>query len=391
VTKPLRVGIVGCGNVALNFHVPAYLAAADRFTISALADPTPERLELGRAVARLEPDQLHADAMSLIASDEVDMIDVCTPQHLHREVVVAAANAGKHVLCEKPIAAVPVDAAAMVAAADSAGVTLGVMHNYLFFPEITAARMVIDSGQIGEVRTVAVDMLGVVDSPGAAGYRPHWRKDPAASGGGVLMDMLHGVYLAEHLLGEPVERVSGYVDWSNPGDAVEGLALCRLESAHRAALVNIGWGFGNGGVRVSGTKGRIDVHYRHDGTPPWAPFASMTVTNESSTRTVELPPGKELEPLIAGAMKDAVIDFADAVAKGCAPAASGVAALHTLEATVAVYCSAALGSTVKLPLPVEGSLHQRGVIGLTEMDVPADSVVRDRGLFGLSETADATG
>jgi len=54
-------------------------------------------------------------------------------------------------------------------------------------------------------------MLGVVDSPGAAGYRPQWRHDPAAAGGGVLMDMLHGTYLAGHLLGAPVTGMSAFV------------------------------------------------------------------------------------------------------------------------------------------------------------------------------------
>ena len=112
------------------------------------------------------------------------MIDVCTPQHLHRDLVLAAAAAGKHVLCEKPIAAVPADAAAMVAAAAEAEVVLAVVHNYLFFPEVVALRAVVDSGELGEVRTVRVDMLGVVDSPGAAGYRPGGattRRRPAAA------------------------------------------------------------------------------------------------------------------------------------------------------------------------------------------------------------------
>jgi predicted dehydrogenase len=386
VTAPLRVGIVGCGNVALNFHVPGYLAAPDRFTVTALADPMSDRLELGRTTTGLQSNRLHTDAMALIARDDVDVVDVCTPQHLHRDVVEAAAAAGKHILCEKPLAAAPADAAAMVAACARAGVTLAVMHNYLFFPEIVTARRLIDRGEIGEVRTVAVDQLGVVDSPGAAGYRPQWRKDPGAAGGGVLMDMVHGVYLAEHLLGEPVNKVSAYVDAATPGDAVEGLALCRLESAHRAALVNIGWGLGNGGIRITGTKGRIVVRYRDDGTPPWAPFASMTVSTEASTRTVDLPAGQELAPLIGDAMRDTVIDFADAVARRQSPATSGTAALHTLEIAIAAYGSAATGATIAVPLPLDGPLHQRGVVGLAELAVPADSSVRERGLFGLTPT-----
>ncbi|MFD4598161.1 Gfo/Idh/MocA family protein [Streptomyces sp. NPDC058464] len=390
MTAPLRVGIVGCGNVALNFHVPAYLALPDRFTITALADPTPERLELGRTGAGLAPEQVHSDAFALIAREDVDVVDVCTPQHLHRDLVVAAAAAGKHILCEKPLAATPADAAAMVEAADAAGVVLGVVHNYLFFPEIIAARNLIDDGAIGEVRTVAVDMLGVVDSPGAAGYRPQWRHDPAAAGGGVLMDMLHGVYLAEHLVAEPVERVSAHVDAATPGDAVEGLALCRLETAHRTALVNIGWGFGPGGIRINGSKGRIVLRYRDDGTIPWAPFEALQVTTDAGTETLDLPPGQELAPLIADALRATVADLADAVTAGQTPAAPGRAALHTLEATVAAYTSAALGRSVDIPLPADGPVHRHGVTGLAELDVPAASGVRRRGLFGLTPTPTST-
>ncbi|OUD04629.1 Gfo/Idh/MocA family protein [Streptomyces swartbergensis] len=390
MTAPLRVGIVGCGNVALNFHVPAYQAEPDRFTITALADPTPERLELGRSTTGLSPDQVHSDALALIARDDVDVVDVCTPQHLHRDLAVAAAAAGKHILCEKPLAAAPADAAAMVKAAEQAQVVLGVVHNYLFFPEIVAARTLIDDGAIGEVRTVTVDMLGVVDSPGAAGYRPQWRHDPAAAGGGVLMDMLHGVYLGEHLLGEPVERVSAYVDAATPGDAVEGLALCRLESSCRAALVNIGWGFGPGGIRINGSKGRIVLRYRDEGTIPWAPFESLSLTTEAGTEILDLPPGQELVPLVATALQATVADFADAVTTGRAPVAPGRAALHTLEATVAAYTSAALGESVGIPLPVDGPVHRRGVIGLAELDVPAASSVRASGLFGLAADSSST-
>jgi predicted dehydrogenase len=384
MNTPLRVGIVGCGNVALNFHVPAYQAVPDRYRIVGLADPTAERLELGRVTAGLPTDQIHGDAAGLLARDDVDVVDICTPQHLHRDVVVAAAAAGKHLLCEKPIAAVPADAAAMVTAAKDAGVILAVVHNYLFFPEVVALRQVIESGELGEIRTVRVDMLGVVDSPGAAGYRPQWRHDPAAAGGGVLMDMLHGVYLAEHLLGVPVEAVSAFVDSATDGDAVEGLALCRLEAGRRAAMVNVGWGHGPGGVAVHGTRGRAIAGYRADGTMPWAPVEHLTVTTADGTRTVDLPPGQDLVPLVADAMRDTVIDLADAITRAGTPAADGVAALHTLETTVAAYASAALGRTVAVPLPTDGPLYRSGVVGVRALDIPESSLVRRRGLFGVT-------
>jgi predicted dehydrogenase len=385
MSSPLRVGIIGCGNVALNFHVPAYQAVPGRYELVAVADPIPERLELGRVTAGLTGQQVHLDAADLLARDDIDVVDVCTPQHLHRDIVIAAARAGKHILCEKPIAAKPADAAAMIDAADTADVVLAVVHNYLFFPEVVKAMQLIADGRIGDVRTVTVNMLGVVDSPGAAGYRPQWRHDLAAAGGGVLMDMLHGVYLAENLLGSPVTAVSAFVDNATDGDAVEGLALCRLESDRRAALVNVGWGLGQGGVVVSGSAGRIVMRYRADGTMPWAPFEKMTVTTDAGTETVALPAGQELAPLVADALRDTVIDVADAIEEKKRPAADGRAALVTLETTVAAYASAALGRSVEIPLDAGSPLHLDGVVGLRDLDVPATSAVRARGLFGLTK------
>lgn len=381
---PLRVGIIGCGNVALNFHVPAYQAVPDRYVVVALADPTADRLELGRVTTGLDKDQVHLEASELLAREDIDVVDVCTPQHLHRDIVVAAAEAGKHILCEKPIAAKPSDAAAMISAAQDANVVLAVVHNYLFFPEVLAAQRIIDSGRIGDIRTVTVNMLGVVDSPGAAGYRPQWRHDPASAGGGVLMDMLHGVYLAENLLGASVDSVSAFVDNGAEGDRVESLALCRLQSDRRAAMVNVGWGSGPGGIEISGSAGRIVLHYRDDGTMPWAPFERLTVTTGTGTELSEVPAGEELQPLIARALRDTVVDVADAIVGNTRPAADGEAALKTLEITVAAYASAALERSVALPLSPDSPLHLDGVVGLHEIDVPPSSPVRARGLFGLT-------
>ena len=380
----LRVGLVGCGNVALNFHLPAYRAQPDRFEVVGLADPTPDRLELGRTGARLSREQVHLEPRDLVGRDDVDLVDVCTPQHVRRDLLVAAAGAGKHTVCEKPLASVPADAAAAVAAAERAGVRLAVVQNYLFFPEVIAARRLIQAGAIGEVRVVMVNLLGVVDSPGAPGYQPRWRHDWAASGGGVLMDMLHGVYLAEHLLGAPVERVSAYADTIVEGGTVESLALCRLEADRKAALVNIGWGLGHGGIQVVGTSGRMTLRYREDGTFPWAPFEQLIVSTGSGTRVDPLPAGQELRPLIVDSMAATLLDLADAIRDGREPATGGRQGLHTLETTLAAYASAALGRTVAVPLARDGAVYRLGVAGLRELDeVPGWSPARTSGLFGL--------
>ena len=153
-------------------HLAGWAAHPAGFVLVAVADPTPERLELGRSTAGLGPSDAHADYRDLIARDDVGIVDICVPPHIRREIVIAAARAGKHILSEKPLATVPADAAAMVEEVRKAGVTLGMVHNYLFQPEIILARELIRSGALGQVEIVVLNYLGVQDIPGQCRVRP---------------------------------------------------------------------------------------------------------------------------------------------------------------------------------------------------------------------------
>ena len=251
----------------------------------AVADPTPERLELGRSTAGLGPSDAHPDYRDLIARDDVGVVDVCVPPHVRREIVIAAARAGKHILSEKPLATVPADAAAMVEEARKAGVTLGLVHNYLFQPEIILARQLIRSGALGQVEIVILNYLGVQDIPGNAAYAPTWRHDLARSGGGILIDIIHLAYLAEALLDRRVERVSAYVNARTMGAGVEDVVSGRFETPDSTALINVGWSSGPhgidgpGGIEVSGTHGRLAITYENGGT--FAPFRELRLTDRA--------------------------------------------------------------------------------------------------------------
>jgi predicted dehydrogenase len=112
MTKRLRVGIVGCGNVGTRLHLPSWLARPDLAQVVGLADPTESVLEAARIAAGLPAGEVHREPAELIARSDVDAVDVCTPQHLRRDILLDAIRAGKHILCENPLAAVPADAAA---------------------------------------------------------------------------------------------------------------------------------------------------------------------------------------------------------------------------------------------------------------------------------------
>ncbi|MFL5757823.1 MAG: Gfo/Idh/MocA family protein [Chloroflexota bacterium] len=374
---PIRVGLVGAGNVALIDHIPAYRRRPDLFTVVAVADPTPERRSLAADATGLRPADAHADASELLARDDLDMVDVCTPQHLRRDLVIEACESGRHVLSEKPIATVPRDAADMVAAARLHGVRYGIVHNFLFFPEVLRTREVIESGEIGPVEVAILNWLSVEDRPGNPAYRPAWRHDPRQAGGGVLMDMLHIVYLAEALLGSPIERVSGYVDARQDTAAVEEIALARFETASKAALVNVGWGVGPGGIAISGREGRIEITYEGGASGAFVPLERMFVTGRSGREEMtDLQPDVSMDLVLA--------DFAAAIVDAHDPVAPGEQGLHALEATLAVYESAALGRTVELPLQPGDPVYERGVAGIRDLEIPTWSTIGRRHIFGAA-------
>lgn len=389
-TQRLSIGIVGCGNIGAGAHLPAWIANADVAEVVGLADPTEASLQAAGASAGLDGDRLHLDPLELIARPDVDAIDVATPQHLHRELIEAAAAAGKQILCEKPLATVPAEAAAAVDAAEAAGVTFGMVHNYLYLPEVVATQRVIDSGEIGEVRTVTINFLGIVDVPGSAGYAPRWRHDAARAGGGVLMDILHGVYLAESLLGSKLQRVSAYADNLDPESNVEDLALCRFETERNAGLVNIAWGYGPGGIEVMGTQGRIAAQYANGGTAPWSDFERVTVTTAEGTRVehdAAVDGGADGYAALGDAFRHVFRDFADAVREGRTPRTTGADGLRILEATVGALKSAATGELVSIPLDREDPVFRRGVLGVQELDLPEWSPALRRGLYREIEGA----
>ena len=376
------VGLIGCGNIAMG-HLVGWAAHPAGFVPVAVADPTPERLELGRATAGLGPSDAYADYRDLIARDDVGVVDVCVPPHVRREIVIAAARAGKHILSEKPLATVPADAAAMVEEARKAGVTLGLVHNYLFQPEIILARELIRSGALGQVEIVIMNYLGVQDIPGNAAYAPTWRHDLARSGGGIFIDIIHLAYLAEALLDRRVERVSAYATARTMGAGVEDVVSSRFETPDSTALINVGWSSGPhgidgpGGIEVSGTDGRLAITYENGGT--FAPFRELRLTDRAGTRVVET-----TATAPQGTVPLAVEEFAGAVAAHRAPAAPGEDGQRTLEAVMAAYESAALGRTVALPLEPSDPLFLRGAIGLRELELPDWSPVRRKGIFGVA-------
>lgn len=387
---PIRIGIVGLGNVALGFHIPALLALPELVRVVAVADPSAERREQAAAVLGLGPDSVHADADALLARPDLDVIDLATPPHVRTALALKAIATGRAVLCEKPLATVPAEAAAIVAAGEAAGVPVGVVHNWLGFPEFVAARASIAAGEIGRPEVAILNLLGTEDRPGSAAWNPNWRHDPGLAGGGVLMDMMHVVYVAEALLDQPIRRVSAQVLARRDDAPVEDIALCRLEADRAVALVNVGWGVGPGGITIAGPDGRLEIAYEGNGTGPFAPLESIRLVRAGGAVTDRTPVGAgpatwgpgAARPPIDVHLVAALRTFATRIAAGTQLEATAANGLRALEAALACYASAATGRTVALPLAPDHPVHRRGIAGLAELAL-ADGPIAAGGIFGL--------
>nr|MBA3415245.1 Gfo/Idh/MocA family oxidoreductase [Chloroflexia bacterium] len=282
----MRVGLIGCGNVGVGAHLPA-LAAAEGVAVVAAADPTPERLAIAGSEGGLAADRLHPAWRDLLARPDVDAVVIATPQRCRTEIALAAAAAGKHLLLEKPLALAPAAAQAIVDAAAAAGVTVATNHNYRFLPVYQAIAAVLEDGEIGSPELAVLNFMGVEDRPGAGAYAPRWRHQAAEAGGGVLMDMLHAVYLANWFLGADPVAVSAFVDRRrDDGGDVEDWALVRLAYPSGQALLNMAWGVGPGGVEITATRGRAVLVNEGFGTHPFVPPREIVVVGPAGGRTI---------------------------------------------------------------------------------------------------------
>jgi predicted dehydrogenase len=211
---PLRVGVVGYAFMGAA-HAHAWRTAARVFDLP--LEPVMAALcgrDAAAALAAAERQgwaSVETDWQALIARDDIDLIDVCTPGDSHAPIAIAALQAGKHVLCEKPLANTVPQAEAMTAAADQAarrGVRSMVGFNYRRVPAIALAREIVAAGRLGSIRHVRASYLQ--DWLTDPSFPLTWRLQAERAGSGALGDLgAHIVDLAQYLTGEPISGVSG--------------------------------------------------------------------------------------------------------------------------------------------------------------------------------------
>jgi predicted dehydrogenase len=270
----MRVGIAGTGTMG-EVH-----AAAWRNTDAELIGCTSAHSDQAEALASRYKMGAFTDYAELL--NEVEIVDVCTPTPLHKPMVLQAAKAGKHVICEKPVALTPEDARTMILACKAAGVRFFVGMVVRFFPQYRLAKELVAKGQIGNLGVIRLKRVTYVPQKSP----DNWYFDPALSGGMVVDLMIHDFDYSRWLAGE-VDRVYARRNRSVEGPAQYVQAILRFRSG-AIALVEGGWAYPPGVFRtaldLSGTGGLIEWNSDQP-----APVLSFFPPKLSDTTSVGLP------------------------------------------------------------------------------------------------------
>lgn len=233
----IRVAVVGCGSISKYRHVPEY-AGNPNVELVAFVDPVIERAE---RFADQHGGKAYADFETMLAEVKPQAVSVCTPNYLHAPMSIAAANAGAHVLVEKPMAVTDEEAEAMIEAAARNGVKLMVGHNQRFFPPHVKAKEILQSGVLGRVLTFRTSFGHPGPDAWSIDGAESWffRKPEAIMG--AMGDLgVHKSDLIRWLLSDEVAEVAGFVGTQHKqGTEIDDNAavLLRMKSGAMGTLV----------------------------------------------------------------------------------------------------------------------------------------------------------
>jgi predicted dehydrogenase len=333
--KDLRVGLVGVGAAAQINHIPA-LKRLEGVELVALADRDPEKA--ARVAQKFGVPRVHARLDDLLADDEIDAVDVLTPNFLHAPISIAALEAGKHVLCERPLARSADEAAAMLKAAKKADRVMMCCVQHRFRPDAQLLRRFVEKGDLGTVFHAKAGWLRQRTDWDS----DEWRAQRRESGGGVVLDLgFQMLDLSLWVLGSPaVESVTASVHRPRKGD-VEDSATAFFRLANGSTLtVELTWGllmekdfaylnlFGSGGAALLN---------------PFRVHKGMHGSLVNVTPALETPRNMYKQSIEAQ-----IAHFADALRKGTKAMGLADEILPVMEVLDAVYRSAEQGKEVRV-------------------------------------------
>lgn len=331
----MKVGIVGTGFMG-STH-----AAAWTETGAEIGGFAAETVETAEELAAGYDKRVYPSLGAMLR--DVDVVDICTPTHLHYEMVLQAAAAGKDIICEKPLARTVAQAAEMVRACRAAGVRLLVAHVVRFFPEYALAQAAVAEGKIGRPGVIRLSR---------GSYRPkkpvgNWFLDETKSGG-ILMDlMIHDFDYARWVGGEVESVYARRISENDPDAPVDyGLAILRHRNSTLSHVAGA-WAYPpptfRTSLEIAGDEGLIQFD-----SEPSAPIVNLLGAPRGDTPDVAIPASPLHESPYTTQIKAFYAALRDD-APVCVSAADGLAAVQIAQAAIE---SARTGQAVTLePLP----------------------------------------
>lgn len=350
-STPLGFGVVGCGVIGPT-HCDA-INQVEGATLLAVCDTSPEKAaKLGERYGVA----YYSDLSAFLQHPGLDVVNVCVPSGYHGQVGIAAAQAGKHVLVEKPIEVTLEAADRLIAACEAAGVKLGVISQHRFAPDVQKVRQALENGEFGPM---------VLGEAIIKWYRSQeyydsgdWRGTRALDGGGALMNQgVHYIDLLQWLMG-PVVSIKATTLTRTHQIEVEDVAVAILTFAS-GALGRI-----TGSTSIfPGLPERLEIHgqdatalieadrltayYRRDEMGEVGSYGQSSKTLPTKTKARK---GGAADPAAIGISLHIaqVADFVAAIRENRDPAITGPAARRPLEIILAIYGSSAENCEVKL-------------------------------------------
>ena len=268
-----RIGLIGRGGIVQRAHSIGYrvLKESGRAEVVALADPSEANREKAGALFGVPEAQRYAAYQEMLARAPIDTVVIATPHSLHAEQAIAAAEAGKAVISEKPMAVTLEQADAILAAMERHGVQYTVVHNFLYTGPVQAARAVLADGTLGAPILGRGEMLAHKPEETTRGDLD-WRASKAMGGGALIDSSYHEIYTVETLMGSPVRYVEARLATLRFPIDVDDTALLTFEHESGAvSQVMAAWNARTPTHRgrwvwINGTQGSVRVVYA-DETP----------------------------------------------------------------------------------------------------------------------------
>lgn len=365
----VRVGILGAGGIA-NVHARGWGEFPDRATIAAFADVATERAQQMSNSYTGGSAKIYDSIDAVVADSDIDVIDICLPHHLHTDAVIKAAEAGKAILCEKPLCTSLSDAARIRETLQRTGVVFMGAHNNLFTPSLLEARRLIAGGFLGQpflIRSIETFQSRSFDpwtagSGAAGGGQRGWRADLRQSGGGELLDTgYHATYrLLSLAAGDRPVEVTGFLSrflLSHLPTEDTGQVVVRFESGVVGQILT-SWALDVVDAR------QFEVEGEYGALAGSATKLSHQLYRwpEAASRSYPAPATFTLE----------IEHFIKVVRDGATNAAPIEDTIRTLQVIKAAYLSAKIGATVTLPEdPAEAPVpRETAVVTPFSVEVP---------------------